>query len=423
MRWSALIGVAALSGVLSACAGGAAAPEPRQGHDVYLPNEVDVIEARVPPRTTLSGLLKAHALPDSLAASVIEAARTVFDPRKLRADRPYRLVRRVDGLLREFAYEIDRDVFLRVVGSGDPAAPTFGAEILPIEKHREPMTAEGDIDRETPSLIAAMDESGEHVELAIELATIFAGDVDFERDLQPGDRFSLLFEKDTRDGEFAGYGAILTAELRNEDRRLEAYRFTVPGEKPAYYDALGRSLRRFFLKSPLRFEPRITSRFSKRRLHPVLGVYRAHLGVDYRAPTGAPVVAVASGVVTFAGWNGGAGRMVSVRHSNGYESSYLHLSALGPGIRVGTRVAQGDVVGKVGATGLATAPHLDYRLKKNGTWVNPVTEHKKLPPGEPIPAEHMDAFMMERDRLLTQAAELTARRLGTTAPEVHAADN
>ena len=404
------MGVVAMATTIAACAGGAG-PEPLQGRDVFLPKELEIIEARVPPRTTMSSLLRAHALPDSLAAGVIDAVRTVFDPRKLRADRPYRLVRRVDGLLREFAYEIDRDFLLRVMGSGDPAAPTFGAAILPIEKHREPMTAEGTIDRETPSLIAAVDEAGENVELAIELAGIFAGDVDFERDLQPGDRFELLFEKDTRDGEFAGYGAILAAELRNGDRRLKAVRFTVPGDKPSYYDEQGRSLKRFFLKSPLRFEPRITSRFSPRRLHPVLGVYRAHLGVDYRASAGAPVVAVAAGVVTFAGWNGGAGRMVSIRHGNGYESSYLHLSALGPGVRPGTRVAQGDVVGKVGSTGLATAAHLDYRLKKNGTWVNPVTEHRKLPPGEPIPAKHMAAFMAERDRVLAQATELTVRRL------------
>ena len=136
-------------------------------------------------------------------------------------------------------------------------------------------------------------------------------------------------------------------------------------------------MRRFFLASPLKFQPVITSGFSRSRLHPMLREYRAHLGVDYRAPAGAPVVAVSDGVVVSAGSSGGSGRMVHLRHANGFESEYLHLSAIT--VHAGARVQQGELIGRVGSTGLATGPHLDYRLKKNGAFINPLTAHRAMP--------------------------------------------
>jgi len=154
---------------------------------------------------------------------------------------------------------------------------------------------------------------------------------------------------------------------------------------------------RFFLRSPLKFDPSVTSGFSMSRLHPILNIRRAHLGVDYRAPEGAPVVAVSAGVVVAAGWTAGGGRTVRLRHASGYESGYLHLSAFGAGVRVGAHVAQGQIIGRVGATGLATAPHLHYELKKNGVHVNPAVEHRKLPPGDPVPPAQLGAFRAVRD--------------------------
>src|SRR6185436_9161711 len=145
----------------------------------------------------------------------------------------------------------------------------------------------------------------------------------------------------------------------NDGRRLRAVRFERAGAAPGYFDERGVSMRRFMLRSPLKFDPVVTSGFSRRRMHPILGEARAHLGVDYRAPAGAPVIAVADGVVVRAGMNGGAGRVVHLRHGNGFETEYLHLSAAT--VRAGRRVQQGDVIGRVGATGLATGPHLDYR--------------------------------------------------------------
>ena len=144
----------------------------------------------------------------------------------------------------------------------------------------------------------------------------------------------------------------------------------------------------------------ITSGFSRRRFHPVLHSYRAHQGVDYRAPTGAPVVAVAAGTVVFAGYNGGSGRMVHLRHANGFESQYLHLSSIA--VRSGARIDQGALVGRVGSTGLATGPHLHYALKRNGVNVNPVTVHRAMPPGDPIPAGDLPRFTETRDRAFSE---------------------
>jgi murein DD-endopeptidase MepM/ murein hydrolase activator NlpD len=241
-----------------------------------------------------------------------------------------------------------------------------------------------------------MEAAGESVDLSVDLAAVFSGEIDFNSELQPGDSFRVAFQKITRENGTVAYGSILAAEFNNDGRRLEAFRFVLPDGKAGYYDAAGRSLKRFFLKSPLKFEPRITSRFSYNRRHPVLNVQRAHLGVDYAAPVGARVVAVSNGVVTRAGFSGDAGRLVAVRHASGYESLYLHLSSVA--VRVGQRVSQGELVGRVGSSGLSTGPHLDYRLRKNGAYVNPLTEHRRMPPGDPIPASLMASFAAERDR-------------------------
>src|SRR5207249_4349512 len=212
--------------------------------------------------------------------------------------------------------------------------------------------------------------------------------------------FQLSVEKQFREnGDFAGYGPVLAAEFDNAGRRVRALRFAPEGGSPAYYDDRGVSMRRFFLASPLKFQPVVTSAFSRSRLHPILREYRPHLGVDYKAPEGAPVVAVADGVVVSAGLSGGSGRLVHLRHANGYESEYLHLSTIT--VRAGSRVRQGDLIGRVGHTGLATAPHLDFRIKKNGAFINPVTARRSLPPAEPIAAAEMPSFALARDRAFT----------------------
>lgn len=382
----------------------------KAGPDLVLPAEVETITARVPRHATLDGLLRQHELAVGLVEAAVKSAAGVFDPRDLRAERPYRLVRSFDGLLREFEYQIDADNFLRIFNPDHKRPGQLEAVVLPIEKQTTVAAVRGAIGGETSSLVGALAAAGEQIQLALSLAEIFSGSIDFNSDLQPGDGFELVFEKSTHDGEFAGYGNILGARFVADRREHYAYRWTDPVTgRSAYYDDNGRSLRRFFLKSPLRFEPRITSGFSLRRKHPVHGNYRAHLGVDYGAPHGSAVVSVAAGTVVSAGWAGGGGRQVRIRHAGGYESYYLHLSRFGKGIRSGARVAQGEVIGFVGSTGTATGPHLDYRLRRNGTFVNPRIEHARLPPGAPIPAVHLATFQQQRDditgRMITVLAE------------------
>ena len=394
--------------------------------DIPLPPEMRIVTARVAAGATLASVLREHQVAPAQAADLVARATAVFDVRKVRAAQPYRLEQAAGGVVRRFEYEIDGDRLLRVTRSTATTSTdsAYVAEVLPIPKTRAIEVVRGRIDRRTPSLFSAMDAAGEAVELSIGLADIFSGELDFNTDLQPGDRFELLVEKQYREPHaFAGYGPIVAAELDNAGRRYRAVRFTPPGSAPAYYDDRGVSMRRFLLHSPLKFQPVVSSRFSRSRLHPVLREYRPHLGVDYKAPFGAPVIASADGVVVEAGMRGGAGRMVHLRHAGGFESEYLHLSAIA--VRAGAHVHQGDLIGRVGASGLATGPHLDYRLKKNGVFINPLTAQRAMPPAAPVPAAQLAAFGAARDAALAELAAASARAAtlesNSAQPPVHSA--
>jgi murein DD-endopeptidase MepM/ murein hydrolase activator NlpD len=388
--------------LIAACTGGppASPQSPPPARDRYLAPDTTVIRGTVPPNTTLDALLRAQGLAGDAVGRVIAAARTVFDLRRLRSLQPFSLERSAEGDVRRFEYEIDDDSSLRV--GRDASGADLRAEIVPIPHTLEHAVTHGVIDEDSPSLFQAMDAAGERPDLAIDLAEIFSGQIDFNTELQPDDGFAVAFERFHREGRPDGYGVITAAEFRNDGRVLRAIRFTPPGGKPDYFDEQGRSVRRFFLRSPLKFEPRITSGFSLRRMHPVLHVARAHRGVDYGAPAGAPVVAVAAGTVVSATYDNANGRMVRLRHPSGYESYYLHLSAFAAGIRAGVRVAQGQTIGLVGSSGLATGPHLHFGLKRNGVYVNPLREQRNLPPGEPVPASAMDEFRAARDAAMSQ---------------------
>jgi murein DD-endopeptidase MepM/ murein hydrolase activator NlpD len=372
--------------------------------DIMLAADSRLIAGTVPSGRTLGAMLAAFELHESDRQALVSAIQRVFDVRRLRVGQPFKLDRLVDGRVRSFEYEIDGDRRLRV--ETDPAAG-YAAAVEPIAKEITIDAVEAEISKDTPSLTQALDAAGERIDLALQMADIFSGELDFSSELQPGDHFRLVVERQTREGAFVGYGAILAAEFVASGRPLRAFRYATAGDRAAYYDEEGRSLKRFFLKSPLKFEPRITSRFSTSRRHPILGYNRAHNGVDYSAPTGAPVVSVAPGTVTLAGWTNGGGRTVRVRHNNGYESEYLHLSSFE--VRTGQRVSQGDLVGKVGATGLATAPHLHYGLRRHGSYVNPVVEHRNMPPGDPIPAAELATYTAVRTRLVSLFPSPTLR--------------
>ncbi len=228
----------------------------------------------------------------------------------------------------------------------------------------------------------------EYHKLALKLSDIYAWDIDFSSDIRSGDSVKIIVEELWVGEVFKGYGEILAAEFVNNGTVLTAYRFETDGYVD-YYDSKGKSLKKALLRSPLKFKY-ISSRFSKRRFHPKLRVYRPHLGVDYAASTGTPVSSAGSGKVQFAGYKGQNGRMVKIKHRGDYTTYYGHLSRIPKKIRKGVKVSQGDIIGYVGSTGLATGPHLDYRIKFNGKFVNPLKI--KLPRGTSVPKKLIAEF-------------------------------
>ena len=245
------------------------------------------------------------------------------------------------------------------------------------------------------SLFEAVEALGESPQLVIELVQIFESEFDFTADTRQGDRFRLLVEKRYAGEQFVDYGRILAAQYLSDGTVLTGVGHEGRSGRHGYYDLEARSLKKTFLRAPLDFT-RITSGFTYRRPHPILGGVRPHLAVDYGAPVGTPVRAVADGVVLRAGWNGGNGIQVVVRHRAGYQTMYNHLSkAL---VKRGARVSQRQVIGRVGSTGLSTGPHLDYRVSKNGKFVNPLSE--KFLPGDPLVGPERAEFVREAKRLV-----------------------
>jgi murein DD-endopeptidase MepM/ murein hydrolase activator NlpD len=337
---------------------------------------------------TLDALLDRAGVDQADKLATIAAARRVFNPRKLRVGSDLNLTRR-DGILESLNYIIDSDHELHVVR----AEEGFEAEVAAIPGEIRVVPVCGTLQ---DSLFVSMERTGERAELAMQVADIFAWDIDFYTDPQPGDTFCVVLEKkEYANGQPPAYRRVLAARYVNAGTTYEGYLFADDGGKPGYYSRDGRSLQAAFLRSPLKFDARVSSSFSNRRFHPVLKIYRPHLGTDYAAPVGAPVQAIGSGRVTFAGNSGASGNMVRLRHANGYESMYLHLSRIY--VRNGQTVAQGQRVGAVGATGLATGPHLDFRVRRNGTFVN--FERMRPPRATKLAGAAMKTFGEESGRL------------------------
>jgi murein DD-endopeptidase MepM/ murein hydrolase activator NlpD len=344
----------------------------------------------VRPGLNFSEALQQMGLDAPTVFSLVQSARPVFDFRRLRAGNLLAVGRSMADGLREVSYQIDAEQLLRITSRRG----TFRAEVIPI-----PVTTEtaGVFGRIEDSLFDAVIEASEAPELALRLADIFGWDLDFYTDTRPGDTFRVAVEKKKYlDGQLASYGRILAAEYVNGTRTYQAVLFHDRDGKPAYYTPEGKSLQKAFLRSPLKFSAPITSRFSRSRFHPILKRYRPHLGVDYGAPAGTPVQAIAEGRVILAGYNGEAGKTVQLRHTNGYETYYCHLSRIH--VRVGQHVAQGERIGLVGSTGLATGPHLDFRLRRHGAFVNFAT--LTLPPAQPVVKADWTEFIAARDRWL-----------------------
>ena len=302
--------------------------------------------------------------------AALNAAKPLYSLTNIKAGHPFAVIRDpADGTFRAFRYEIDGDRILEIRRTED----VFSASIEKIDYTTELVRVHGAISTNLSEAVVGM---GETVGLAIALADVFGSEINFITDLRVGDSFEVLVEKRSRDGVFKGYGRLLGARFTNKGKLHEAYMFPNEFGKSAYYNARGESLHRVLLKAPLSFL-RVTSGYSMARRHPIYGQVRPHQGIDSGAPHGTPIMAVGDGVVSRAGRAGGYGKQVVIRHSGGLESMYGHMSRFARGIRPGVAVRQGQTIGYVGATGTATGPHLDFRIKQRGKFVNP---HKLVVP-------------------------------------------
>lgn len=344
-------------------------------------------------RTTFASIMELEGLSGNEVHRIKEAVKHVYDLNKIKAGHKMSLELRPDGTWQTIKYDLDELRYLTIINGENNIEARINSYPLEIKT----FTVWGRID---DSLINAINKAGEGDTLALALVeSCFGWDIDFYTDLRKGDTFKIYFEKIFIDGKFSGYRNILAAEFVNNNKTYKAFRFVEPDSGRAdYYDEKGGSKRREFLRSPFKFTPRITSRFSSQRLHPIRKIYRPHYGVDYAAPVGTPVQATADGRVTYAGWNGNAGRMVRIQHKNHYETLYLHLSGFGSGITAGATVQAGQVIGYVGSSGESTGPHLDYRINYRGKPVNPLSH--RFEPVRPLKKEFLDIFEQQTKQLL-----------------------
>jgi murein DD-endopeptidase MepM/ murein hydrolase activator NlpD len=362
---------------------------------------VETIADTLRRRETVSQLFQRRGVTDVDWPSVAQAVRN-FQPSRLKAGLVFLFSRRRGAAApHAVAARTSRDERLLLTRVADH----WSASVERIPWHAEPLVVSGSITRDAATVYDAMDNAvsdallsrDERTQLVLALADVYDWEVDFARDLQPGDGFRVVAERlVSADGE-ARFGRVAAARLDLGGRRLYAFRLD-EGDRPAFWDENGRSLRRDFLRSPLRYRS-VTSRFSGSRWQPILHYYRAHLGTDFAAELGTEVRAIGAGTVIFAGREGDYGNLVEIRHPRGFETRYGHLLRFAEGIQTGVRVEQNQVVGFVGSSGLSTGPHLHFEVRQNGRAVNPLRQLGGAAPGAPIAADLRPAFEREKQRL------------------------
>lgn len=345
--------------------------------------------SRIARNETLSEILGRYSVSPGRIAALAEEARPLIDVRRMVAGKPYYAYQSDEDDLEYLVYQQNVSDFI-VFDFSDSIAVRSGS--LPIETRM--MEARGVING---SLYETLLEQQANPMVAIELSEVLAWQVDFYR-IMKGDAFHLIYEEEFIDEQSTGVTRILAVQFAHQQENFYGFRYE-QDDFLAYYDEKGQGLRRPFLRAPLQFS-RISSRYSGRRFHPVLKTYRSHLGTDYAAPTGTPVRATADGTVVEAGYTKGNGRWVKIRHNGTYSSGYLHLSRIATGISKGVRIEQGQTIGYVGSSGLATGPHLCYRFWKNGQQVDALAE--KLPEtSKPIPGQYRRAFELQKNMYLS----------------------
>jgi murein DD-endopeptidase MepM/ murein hydrolase activator NlpD len=363
------------AGAEAAAGAGAGTGEPR------------LVEGEVQTGDSMGRILRREGMTPPEADELIRTLQEHMDLRSIRPGQSYRLRFDAAGRLESFEFDVSRTVRVRaerdangnLVGRSDTASTDVRIEEIG-----------GRIDS---SLFAAMKQAGEDASLVSFFVDVFAYDLDFFTDTHSGDTFRMLVEKEYLDDAFLRYRRVLAAEYRGKAGTYHAFWWQAPGtDEGRYFNAAGESVEKSLLKTPLKFA-RISSRFNLKRMHPVLHRQRAHLGVDYAAPTGTPVWAAADGRIVGRGMMGGAGNCVILQHDNGLQTVYMHLSKFEGGQRVGERIKSKTVIGYVGATGLATGPHLHFGVKQGGQYVDPSTIKMARGPG--VPRKHRAKFKAE----------------------------
>ena len=352
-------------------------------------DSLEVIRGEVKRNEFLADILLRYDVDYNLIDKIARSPRELFDVRKIRVGYPYSVIRTLDSIpsVQYFVYEQSPTEYV-VIDIRDSLVITRGER----EIERRLARTSGMI---TSSLWNTLVESGSDPNLANELSEVYAWTIDFFG-IQKGDNFKAIFEELYVEGEYIGLGRVIAASFHHSGKDFYACYFEQDSVGD-YFDDEGGSMRRTFLKAPLRYR-RISSGFSYSRMHPVLKIRRPHTGVDYAAAAGTPVQAVGDGVVTFAGYTKQGGYTVRIKHNGTYSTSYCHFSGFGKGIKQGVHVRQGQIIGYVGSTGLATGPHLDFRFYRNGKAIDPLKVES--PAAEPVKPEYLDAYRVYCDSVV-----------------------
>ena len=354
-------------------------------------DDYEEIEAKIKPNESLSEILLKYGVSYESIDQIARKSKDVYDVRYLRAGKNYKIYYQEDSVKRGKYFVYEQNPIQYVVFELSKPYSIYKAEKEVEIKERE---AQGII---SSSLYETMMDNNLSPLLALELSEVYAWEIDFFR-IQKGDNFKVVFEEQYVNDEFVGIGRILGANFNHFKEDYYAIHFE-QGEKDDYFDDKGNSLRKAFLKAPLKFS-RISSRYSPRRFHPILKRNIPHLGTDYAAPKGTPIMSVGDGEVLEAKYKRGNGNYVKVRHNSTYTTGYLHMSKIASGIRSGVTVKQGQTIGYVGSTGLATGPHLCFRFLKNGHQIDALKV--KLPPSKPIDKEHEEAYNLAKQDMISK---------------------
>ena len=348
-----------------------------------------VIKDIVKPNQTLGEILYFNHIDHPQINKIVNASKNIFDVRRINAGQNYTVICSKDSIdkAKFFIYEIDPVNYV-VFDLTKDMSVFLGKKDIEVRLKK----TTGDINN---SLWITMEEKGLSPRLAHELSTIYAWTIDFFK-IQKGDAFKVYYEDRYIENKYIGIGRIIAAEFIHNNKSYFAYYYKEKNDRGDYFNEKGETLRKAFLMAPVDYK-RISSRYSKNRKHPVTGRWKGHFGTDYAAATGTPIWTTADGVVIKASYTRNNGNYVKIKHNNTYTTQYLHMSKIKSGIKRNVKVKQGQIIGYVGSTGLATGPHVCYRFWKNGRQVDPYKQ--KLPPGDPIKKENFEDFMIVKDSL------------------------